>query len=96
MRIRHFGLLANALRKASIPICKQLLDGKIDSSSPPEKTQETWQVLLLIPLTLVVLLVGGVAYAGPISGACCEGDTGSLSCVAKTVVMFTSESRLPR
>ena len=47
MRIRHYGLLANASRKASIRISKQLLDGKIGSSAPPEQTKETWQELLL-------------------------------------------------
>ncbi len=47
MRIRHYGLLANALRKTTIPTCKHLLDGKIDSSAPPEEIQETWQELLL-------------------------------------------------
>ena len=47
VRIRHYGLLANASRKASIPICKQLLDGKIGPAAPPEETQETWQELLL-------------------------------------------------
>ena len=47
VRVRHFGLLANASRKASIPICRQLLDGMTDSAAPPEETQETWQQLLL-------------------------------------------------
>jgi Putative transposase/Transposase zinc-binding domain len=47
VRIRHYGLLANASRKASIPICKQLLDGKIGPAAPPKETQETWQELLL-------------------------------------------------
>jgi hypothetical protein len=47
VRIRHYGLLANASCKKSISICRQLLPGESASSSPPGTTQETWQELLL-------------------------------------------------
>ena len=46
VKIRHFGLLANRLRKNHISLCRELLDGcKIEVNN--EDMPKTWQELLL-------------------------------------------------
>ncbi len=46
VKIRHFGLLANRLRKNTIPLCREILDGcKIEVKN--EDMPKTWQERLL-------------------------------------------------
>jgi len=49
MRIRHFGFLANAIRKESLARCREHLTAENDSSdctAPENRLDETWQQLL--------------------------------------------------
>jgi hypothetical protein len=43
VRIRHYGLLANAKRRKNLATCRELLH----AASPPEVAKESWQDLLL-------------------------------------------------
>lgn len=45
MRVRHYGLLANASRKESLARCRALLDVK-PVAIEPDRSEETWQALL--------------------------------------------------
>jgi hypothetical protein len=44
MRIRHYGLLANAAKQQLIPRCRQLM--AVPTADPPKAKAETWQELL--------------------------------------------------
>ena len=47
MRIRHFGFLANSVRKRQVVRCRHLLDVPQKEVDPPSEPTETWQDLLL-------------------------------------------------
>ena len=49
MRIRHFGLLANPIRRKKIALCRELLaeEGKVTSSSNAPVVRKGWEALLL-------------------------------------------------
>jgi hypothetical protein len=48
MRIRHYGLLANACRATDLATCRALLGAEMhDDPEPPQDAAETWQELLL-------------------------------------------------
>jgi hypothetical protein len=44
VRIRHYGLLANAVRRERVALCRRLLDVRDESAAPAPV--ETWQELL--------------------------------------------------
>ena len=48
MRIRHYGLLANAVHKDLIPLCRKLLaaEGKHDHTAEDDSEPETWQQVM--------------------------------------------------
>jgi hypothetical protein len=46
VRIRHYGFLANSVRRYHIPLCRQLLGVSAETVSPAPPT-ETWQEMML-------------------------------------------------
>lgn len=47
VRIRHFGFLANGVRRKKIELCRQLLGAEQITPDAPPRRVETWQELLL-------------------------------------------------